>query len=863
MFKLAIRNLIEKPLKLAAQILAVAFAVTLIFAVLSYKQAVYNYLYDIETLFSGDSDIVISYGAGDSRITAAKDLSAVTDIEYAVGVLEFYGLAEDEYVRVVGVGKSDLERVQSIEYTNPFAYQMRDDDAVISESFAAGRGLKVGDGFILSVMGKDRRLFVGAIAKSGGWFDGRAGFETVAVPDFLAASYFSDYAAGGLYNRIYVKLKGGTDADAAVAAINASGVYAGMIAERAVNLADLESNSALFSAPVTVAGVAALFLAAAIVVFLFALTFKGRSGYVSKLKSSGADTGQLLEIFLIENSVLAAVASLIGLALAEGVFRLLFYVSFGAARTSGADASNYAVAFFIGVVLTVSAGLFPVLYSVRKPIKESADLSRGGSAKFNPIPLLAAVLLAIAAFLTELLSNTARPYAGFIALILWLVVAVLAAPLVLKLLGGAVSGALTRAMAGKTLEICSPPLRDKAGALTRAMAGKTFAGKSGKNVKKGVCEPLSYAASVGGLTAVRARSGHIIVGLSAAGMAVAMLFVAAGAVTAAHFGSYAGEAANSVVIKGLRASDAALTAELRETEGVASAVPIFWREGEIAGESSGLIHIIGVSGEDSKELFSFEYITDSGIVTDVLNGLNANSVILDYSYHMAYGYETGDTVTVKYVGKSADFTVAGFIRSNFYVGRYVLCNPAELARAFGTQEYDSAWLTVSGDPNVTVNRLRAEYADRGWYVLTLKEIDANGNAAIAQMLTFINALSATVAAAAVLGVVMNVVLNRSENRRARSQFLSSGMSKLQLFVSELVAQVLTSVAAFVVALPLAAAMVKSVTDGVLLFGLYYGYEFNLISALSVSLPVLAVTALLPVILWYPRDYTIKIKELKV
>ena len=49
MLKLALRNILSKPFRAAATVLAVAVSVAMIFAMLSFGGAVYEYIYSTET----------------------------------------------------------------------------------------------------------------------------------------------------------------------------------------------------------------------------------------------------------------------------------------------------------------------------------------------------------------------------------------------------------------------------------------------------------------------------------------------------------------------------------------------------------------------------------------------------------------------------------------------------------------------------------------------------------------------------------------------------------------------------------------------------------------------------------------------
>ena len=74
LFKLALKNITSKPLRSVVTVLAIAVAVAMIFAMLSFSPAVYEYIYSTQTSASGRSDIIISTNSSSDRITDRKSV---------------------------------------------------------------------------------------------------------------------------------------------------------------------------------------------------------------------------------------------------------------------------------------------------------------------------------------------------------------------------------------------------------------------------------------------------------------------------------------------------------------------------------------------------------------------------------------------------------------------------------------------------------------------------------------------------------------------------------------------------------------------------------------------------------------------
>ncbi len=115
MFKLALKNITSKPMRFVATTLAVAVVVAMIFCMISFKGAVFDYIYATETASAGVSDITISTNSTSDRIMKDDPLQSVEGIEQIVPSLKLYAMYGEEYVGVRGFKKGQLETLAKIE----------------------------------------------------------------------------------------------------------------------------------------------------------------------------------------------------------------------------------------------------------------------------------------------------------------------------------------------------------------------------------------------------------------------------------------------------------------------------------------------------------------------------------------------------------------------------------------------------------------------------------------------------------------------------------------------------------------------------------------------------------------------------
>ena len=113
-FKLALKNISSKPWRAVATIFVVAVAVSLIFAMLSFSDAVYEYLFEVETASAGDSDITIKTNSSSDRITSVDGLESVEGVDRVTPTLNLLGLYKNQYVSLRGFDKGDYDTLSTM-----------------------------------------------------------------------------------------------------------------------------------------------------------------------------------------------------------------------------------------------------------------------------------------------------------------------------------------------------------------------------------------------------------------------------------------------------------------------------------------------------------------------------------------------------------------------------------------------------------------------------------------------------------------------------------------------------------------------------------------------------------------------------
>ncbi|MDE7372842.1 MAG: ABC transporter permease, partial [Clostridia bacterium] len=405
MFKLALRNITSKPLRAVVTVLAIAVAVAMIFAMLSFSPAVYEYIYSTQTATSGRSDIVISTNSSSDRITSvAEPLKNLEEVEYICPSLTLYAMLNGEYVQLRGFEKDGFEYLQDIDIKDGDKNQLNQntDNIVISEDAADKFGLSIGDSVELGLSEQisAKRFYVCAISKKSGYFLNDAPFLFVGRIEGISR-LLANISASGVCNEIYVKAKGGVDVDGLVEKISAMPEYSTMLVKRTGG-SYIKEQADTLSAPVVLAGVAVFALAVAVVVLLNMMSEGEKISLISKYSVIGATKKQIIGIFLLESILLACVGAVVGSALAVGVFVAMLKVTLSSTVLFSISAWRLFLAGVVGLFSAVLSSLIPILRSFKGTIRQNqlgALGAMGAKKRLRLATVLCPVMIAITVIL--------------------------------------------------------------------------------------------------------------------------------------------------------------------------------------------------------------------------------------------------------------------------------------------------------------------------------------------------------------------------------------------------------------------------------------------------------------------------------
>lgn len=803
MLKLAFRNITSKPWRFVATILAIAVVVAMSFSMLSFRSAVYDYLYATEMALSGRSDITISTNSSSNSITEiSSSLKELDGVEEFVPVLNLYALLGDEYVSLRGFDTSQYESLQDIELVSGTVGKTSS-DVVISKAAAEHFGLEVGDGITLKIGTKSVACYVSGIAKNSGYFLSDAPYQVIGSIEQFTKLVLG--VSGKLYNEIFVLLGDGVSIDDTIKTIADMEQYENMYVTASKNDAYVDEQTESLTAPVVLASIAVLLLGIAIIVLLYSMSEGEKRSLISRLSVVGATKSQIFGIFLIESVLQAGIGAICGSVLAIGVFVGLLNFTLSSTVTFTVSIWYLLIAGVIGFVSAIISSIMPINKAFRVSIRENQlDIEKNAGKRWIlPVCaiLLTAIVLIVGAFVDSL--------AGIFGLV-GMLIALLA------------------------LGVSSAPVL--------------------KGVAMGCVKSSEPSVKTASLNIVRekrfARSSILLT----AGMAIAMMLFMAWSLTTTIFTSYVTEFENMILVTNIRAD--VEEKKFKDVDGIKDATKMVWSKAEVyVGGEQITMNILG--SKTITDIVDFEYITAKEEV-DRLILSDKPYVFVDIAQSKLYGVKEGDTITITLGKKTQEVIVGGILKHELFSGKYVIMSQEVLKNYFDT-DADTVLAVVDNGQNVddVVGNMREKFASSNYYVVSALESFKWDMESMQAVFDLIGALSIIVALF-ICGVsITSAIIGRGTAQKSRGALLNAGMSKSALLKSEIFEYGISALLAFVLALICSLVLTYGLINSLRLFNLYFEFMYEAWVTITVGLVIALCYTLTPLVFNFKKGYNLK------
>ena len=802
-FKLALKNISSKPWRAVATVFVVAVAVSLIFAMLSFSNAVYDYLFQVETAGAGNSDITIKTNSTSDRIFGVDGLESIDGVDTVVPTLNLYGLYKGDYLSLRGFDKGDYQTLSKMEIIDGdvSAIDQNTDNVVISESMAKAYELSIGSSLEIEMGERKVAFYVVAIAEDSGYFLASSPYTVIGNVKGVSRLIFGEQA---VYNEIYLTVQDGVKVEDVIDKILAVETYSQMSVSASQDVEYIQNHTDSMSAPVVIAGLGVYVLAMAFVVLIAFTSLTERKKFVAKLTVIGATKSQILFTFLWEVLILAFGGAVMGSILAGGVFALLLKLTLSSTVAFSVSVLKLFISSAIGFITAVLAVIVPIATTLKSTVRANENEKKSKSVVSVALPI-ALVLVAIVSVIVEHTAKGGKGAMSMVNLVLVLLSVVVAVPSILRLV-----------------------------AILLSKVQKSIVQLSAKTVAR--------------------ERRHTRLQILTAGMTVAMLMFMAWSVTTDIFTGYLKEFEDKVFVTNITSS----TLEngdidgILQMDGVKNAIPMVWKQGSIVetGKSQN-VNILG--SENTLDIVDFEYITDEKTIREKL--LENGNVVIDKAYQELYKINVGDKITLDVDGKSATLTVCGIVSHNLFNGNYAVVSLGTLKDVYGMGA--DTILVVADDASNTADAIRSQYAERNYYAieaLTMYKWDAES---LGSVFDLVGTLAFVMAVLVYMVLVAGAVASRPSGEKARTAFLSAGMSKNTLLGGEVIEYALTGLVAFMVSFGTSALMTSSLIGALRIFGLYFDFMYSAGTVAIVGAVLTVGYVLIPILANFKKGYSLK------
>ncbi len=805
MLKLALRNIQSKPLRAIATILAIAVAVAMIFCMLSFKEAVYEYIYSLEVSSAGDSDILISKNSSGDRIFMVDEaLKSMSGVDNIVPSLNLYALVNDEYVQLRGFEEGHIEDLQSVVVLDGDIATLNNgvniDNVIISRSCANHFSLEVGNRIQLSLGKSSIYVYVGAIAEDSGYFLKDAPYQLIGLTKHIAGLLSSSgiYA----YNEIYVKANDGVKIEDLIYDIGNIAAYSNTLITPTKDGAYVKEQTESLTAPVVLAGGAVLVLGIAIIFLLFMMSEKEKLSLISKLSVVGASRKQLFALFLIESSILAGVGVLIGSILSVGVFVGLIKLTLSTNIIFNISVLKLFGASIIGLISAILASILPIFRSLNGSIRENMLDIDSKPLWTKILPIILVVLTIIFVVLEFILPM----YSGVFAI-------------------------LSLVFAIATLTTCVP-----------------YVLKGFSTLLKGVQSP---SISIATKNVLRQKMYARSVTMLSVGVTISVMLFMAWSLTTTIFTTYTSSFKNMAFISNIQSS--VDIADFR-IEGVENAQKLVWTQAELRLDNvDKTMNILG--SKDMLDVVDFEFITSKD---EVYNNILSDQmyVFVDIALNELYGVDVGDTLSLTIDNIENKVIVGGILKHELFSGNYLVMNERVLDELFDKKP-DTVLVTISGDISMTVGALREKFASRNYYVIEALEMYKWDMQSMNSVFDLIGTLAVVVSIFVFIVSVTSTLIGRGQEQKTRRTLLNAGMSKKALLKSEMIEFALVAIVSFILSIVISVLLTSSLIHALRLFGLYFEFMYEAWVVIAVSGVMCCAFALIPLVFNFKKGYNIK------
>ncbi|MBI3747110.1 MAG: ABC transporter permease [Chloroflexi bacterium] len=456
--RLAWRTLAARPLRTILTIAGIALGVAVLSASLTMGAGLDAAIARTVRDVVGNADLRVSAFREDGLSSGTADVIAATTgvavvaptVERRTYLAPVLGEPLRGAVTIVGIDPLPYAQLHPVELVAGYPLARPDEtSAVITESLAKSDGFTIGSQLIVQGVGSPAYLRVIGILAGPGPAAGSGG-RTVLIPIATAQAVFG---MRGL-SRVDIGLTPGASAASVSAALGDRLTAEPYVLSSPTDIAaGLRASTADFQAMTALVAAIVLFVGSFLIINTLSMTVGERAREVGLLRAAGATQAQVVRFVLVGAAFLGSIGSLIGLVLGAALGALMAgsvrALTGFTATVEGLSPASLALAFLVGLAVTIAAAIEPAIRAARiSPIEALRARLDLPAARRGRLGWLAVVFAAVAILALAVWPPSAGTVGADRALAVYgaLLVATLASPYLLpplaRLAGVPISGLL-------------------------------------------------------------------------------------------------------------------------------------------------------------------------------------------------------------------------------------------------------------------------------------------------------------------------------------------------------------------------------------------------------------------------------------
>ena len=734
-----IRSVAANRMRTGLIVLAIALSTALVFATSGLSTTIERtYTRVLETEFGRSHIVITADRYSPAPFVSPRATYDLADrIEFVVPAVSASPmvLIDDHSERAQMRGMS----VSALATMGPLALnpQLADEEfvgrvAIVSGLFASDHALWVGDWLRIDLGHGPIALQIAAVAEPVGFFSDASGPIPLLIP-FETASGFA--GSGGRATALYVRARSESD----------RGPLESALIERypryRVRQTITDEERAEFANTIVVPFRIMLFLVVAVSVYIIFSTFQvitaERLPTVGTFRSVGATRRRMSGVLYGEAVLYGLIGAAGGIALGVLILRGMTFVAargFTAHATSATfRATDVVQAALMGVVLPVISAAIPIRRVQRIPVKDVILQLYELSGHRRDRTLIGALMLTAGAVLPSVAPDGQIIGWFFVSLVLVFVGTVWVIPFATRAIARLLME-VYRVTFGNVGRLAAQNLRDNSGIINNIVL---------------LCIGIAGVYLINTISMSVAET-------------VTNLYLQADFDVEVY-----GGAQNATLERRIR-----LLPEVDDTLGYFVANRV-----NLPDHGRSIRRIKGVYSDRFDDFWRFDY---SAPAATLLAGLpDSRTIIPSYTLRDRFGLQTGDTLTLEFARRTADYTVIGFVAALWSNGDFAIVDERFLRQDDGPSRYAAIYARSTGSETDAARAIVDQFGREGVRTRTVSEINARGRESNRELFFLLRGFSLMAMFLGSIGVVNNFLISFMDRKRSFALLRSIGMSRRQ------------------------------------------------------------------------------------